>query len=244
MNCLIHVFKQGFTRSRPSPSAALSGQQASEKGRGGGADAPAAWTLGFGLASQRCLDIAPGLGGPHPPHGRQPRVQPGQDTGEVCGVAAGANLADRRWIPCPQAGIAADPTAPARGLQPGFGAFGDQGALELGDGAQHLQREHALRRGGVDRVAQATEMRALGLELFDDGEEVADRAGEAVESDHDQRLAGVDVAQQAREHVPRAISAGGVFLVYGGAAGGAKVVELRIGALLFGGYPRVADQAA
>jgi hypothetical protein len=35
----------------------------------------------------------------------------------------------------------------------------------------------------------------------------------AVEPDHDQRLAEADVAQQAREHWPRAISAGGVFLV-------------------------------
>ena len=87
-------------------------------------------------------------------------------------------------------------------------------------------------------------MRALGLELFDDGEEVADRAGEPVEPDHDQRLAGADVAQQAREHWPRAISAGGVFLVQGGAAGGAKVVELRIGTLLFGGHACVSDQAA
>ena len=63
----------------------------------------------------------------------------------------------------------------------------------------------------------------------------------AVEPDHDQRLAEADVAQQAREHWPRAISAGGVFLVHGGATGGAKFVELRIGALFFGGHPRVAD---
>ena len=49
--------------------------------------------------------------------------------------------------------------------------------LELGDSTQHLQREHALWRGGVDRVAQAAEMRAGGLELLNDGEEVADRAG-------------------------------------------------------------------
>ena len=32
--------------------------------------------------------------------------------------------------------------------------------------------------------------------------------------------------------------------MHGGATGGAKFVELRIGALFFGGHPRVADQAA
>ena len=143
-----------------------------------------------------------------------------------------------------QAGIAADPTAAARGPQPGLGALGDQRPFELGDGAQHLQREHALRRGGVDRVAQAAEMRALGLELLDDGEQVADRAGEAIEPDHDQGFAGADLAQQARQHRPAAIGAGGVLLEDVGAAGGAQFVELRIGALLLGGDARVADQTA
>ena len=45
-------------------------------------------------------------------------------------------------------------------------------------------------------------MRALGLELLDDGEQVTDRAGEAIEPDHDQGLAGSDLAQQARQHRP------------------------------------------
>ena len=46
------------------------------------------------------------------------------------------------------------------------------------------------------------------------------------------------------EHRPGAIGAGGVLLVHGGAAGGAQLVELRIGALFFGGHPRIADQTA
>ena len=87
-------------------------------------------------------------------------------------------------------------------------------------------------------------MRALGLELLDDGEQVADRAGEAIEPDHDQGLAGADLAQQARQHRPGAIGAGGVLLEHRGAAGGAQFVELRIGALFLGGDPRVADQTA
>jgi hypothetical protein len=160
----------------------------------------------------------------------------------MCRVAAGADLADGVRVSGAQAGIAADTTAAPRRPQPRLGALGDQRPLELCDGAEHLQREHALRRCGVDRVAQAAEMRALGLELLNDGEEVADRAGEAVEPDHDQRLAGTEVAQQAREHRPGAIGAGGVFLVHSGAPGCAQLVELRIGALFFGGHPRIADQ--
>ena len=93
-------------------------------------------------------------------------------------------------------------------------------------------------------IAQAAEMRALRLELLDDGEQVADRAGEAVEPDHDQGFAGADLAQQARQHRPGAIGAGGVLLEDRVAAGGAQLVELRIGALFLGGDPRVADQTA
>ena len=138
------------------------------------------------------------------------------------------------------------PTRPrARGrVQAGFGALGDQRPLELGDGAQHLQREHALGRGGVDRIAQAAEMRARGLQLLDDGQQVADRAGQTIEPDHDQGFAGADLAQQARQHGPAAIGAGGMLLEDRGAAGRAQLVELRIGALFLGGDPCVADQTA
>ena len=87
-------------------------------------------------------------------------------------------------------------------------------------------------------------MRACGLQLLDDGEQMADRAGEAIQPDHDQGLAGADIAQQARQHGPIAIGAGGVFFKNGGAAGCAQFVELRIGALFVGGNAGVADQTA
>jgi len=64
------------------------------------------------------------------------------------------------------------------------------------------------------------------------------------EAGHDQGLAGANIAQQARQHGPTAIGAGGVFFTDGCAAGRAKLVELRIGALLVGGDAGVADQTA
>jgi hypothetical protein len=73
----------------------------------------------------------------------------------------------------------------ARTLRMASGSPARRPGFELGDHAQHLQREHALWRGGVGRVVQA-EMRASGFELLDDGEEMADRAGQAIEPDHDQ----------------------------------------------------------
>jgi hypothetical protein len=50
--------------------------------------------------------------------------------------------------------IAADAAALAGGLQAGLGALADQRALELGDGAEDLQGEAALRAGGVDGIAE------------------------------------------------------------------------------------------
>jgi hypothetical protein len=38
-------------------------------------------------------------------------------------------------------------------------------------------------------------MRAGGFELLDDGEEMADRAGQAIKPDHDQGFAWVDLVQ-------------------------------------------------
>jgi hypothetical protein len=73
---------------------------------------------------------------------------------------------------------------------------------------------------------------------------MADRTGEAVEADHDEGLAGGDVAQEARQHRPAAVGARGMLFEYGAAARGTQFVELRVGALVLGGHPRVADQAA
>ena len=80
--------------------------------------------------------------------------------------------------------------------------------------------------------------------MFNDGQQVADRAGETIEPDHDQGFAGTDFAQQARQHGSAAIGAGGMLLEDCGAAGGAQFVKLRIGALFLGGDACVADQAA
>ncbi len=87
-------------------------------------------------------------------------------------------------------------------------------------------------------------MPTAGFELFDDGEQVADRAGEAIEPDHDEGLAGADLAQQTCQHGAAAIGAGGVLLKDRVAAGGAQFVALWIGPLLLGGDPRIADQTA
>ena len=199
---------------------------------------------GVAAPIQHAHDIAPWLIGAHAPHRGQPGLQAGENAIEVGGIAARPDFANRRRVTCAQARIAADAPTGTGGVQAGLGALGDQRAFELSDGAEHLQREHALRGCGVDRIAQAAKMRAAGFELLDDGEQVADRAGEAIEADDGEGFAGADIAQQAAEHGPASIGAGGTLFEHSGAAGGAEFVKLRIGALLFGGDAGVADQPA
>ena len=159
------------------------------------------------------------------------------------GIAARPDFPNGRRVACEQARIAADAPTGTGGVQTGLGAFGDQRAFELSDGAENLQREHALWGGGVDWIAQAAEMRAAGFELLDDGEQVADRAGEAIEADDGEGFAGADFAEQAGKDRAGSIGARGMLFEHGLAAGGAEFVELRVGALLFGGDAGVADQA-
>jgi hypothetical protein len=87
----------------------------------------------------------------------------------VRSVAASADHADCVRFIGAQARVAAYTAADARCLQAGLGALGDQSPFELDDGAQHLQREHALRCCGGNRVAQTAEMCTIGFELLDDG---------------------------------------------------------------------------
>ena len=182
--------------------------------------------------------------GTHAANGWKPGIELGQNGIEMAGIAAGAELADGVRVAGAQPRIAADAAASAGGAQPGLGALGDQAALELGDGAEHLQREHALRGGSIDGIAQAAKMRSRRFELVDDGEEMADRARQAVEANDDQGVTAADVAKQAGEHRAGAIGAGGVFLEDVVAAGGAQFVALGGRTLIIGGDPGIADKPA
>ena len=64
-------------------------------------------------------------------------------------------------------------------------------------------------------------MRALGLKLLNDSQQMADRPGQPIESDHDQGFAGLDFAKQTRQHRPGSIGTRRVFLKEGFAARGA-----------------------
>jgi len=63
-----------------------------------------------------------------------------------------------------------------------------------------LQREPALRVEVSIGSRRLRKCASRCFQLFDDGQQVADRAGETIEPSHRQGFAGVDLAQQARQH--------------------------------------------
>lgn len=56
----------------------------------------------------------------------------------------------------------------------GGGAFGGDGALEFGDGAEDVEDQPAAGSGGVDGFGEGAQLDAAGLEVAGDGEEVGE----------------------------------------------------------------------
>ena len=84
-------------------------------------------------------------------------------------------------------------------------------------------------------------MRAALLQPFDDLEQMADGAGEAIEADDDEDVAGGDFAHQLRQHRPRARGTGAMLLMDKVAAGRLKLVDLGVGRLILGRDAGIAD---
>src|SRR5271165_4064273 len=95
-----------------------------------------------------------------------------------------------------------------------------------------------------DGVTQRAKVGSAILQQLDDFEEVADRAGEAVEADDDEDIAGPDLAHQSGELWPSPRRARAVLLVDCRAARRAQFVGLGVGGLILGRDPRVAQKTS
>ena len=153
-------------------------------------------------------------------------------------------LGDGGRIPRPETGIAGKLSSRLRRLDAGLRALGNQRAFELRDRAEDLEGKHALGRRSVDGVAQRAKVGAALLQSLDDFEEVADRAGEAVEADDDEDIAGPDLAHQPGELWPSPRRARAVLLVDRRAASRVQFVGLGVRGLILGGDPRVAQKTS
>lgn len=84
----------------------------------------------------------------------------------------------------------------------------DQVSLELGDHREHVEQQPANRVVGVVDGASDLQPDAVGGELVDDVARVADRAGEAIELGHHERVPGPGRGQGLAEPGPVAVGAG------------------------------------
>jgi hypothetical protein len=75
-------------------------------------------------------------------------------------------------------------------------------------------------------------MRAAGLQLLDNLEEVLHRSRQSIKTDHDKGLSGLDAAQKACQDRAAPRGARGELLMDHKTAGGAEFVNLRIGGLV------------
>ena len=71
----------------------------------------------------------------------------------------------------------------------GFGALGNQIALELREGSGHVKMQPAARCRGVDRIGERFESATPAFEIAHDLDEVGKRPAEAVEPPDDERVA-------------------------------------------------------
>jgi hypothetical protein len=83
-----------------------------------------------------------------------------------------------------------DSSLSARFVQAAARALADHLALEFGEGAEHLH-QHAA----VDRLGQRSEFRVGGIDPFEDGQKVSERAGQAIELPDDERVAGTELVE-------------------------------------------------
>jgi hypothetical protein len=88
-------------------------------------------------------------------------------------------------------------------------------ALELREGEQHVEREPAHRRGGVELLGHRDEGDAVRVEGLDDPGEVGERAGQPVDLVDEQEVdpAALDIGQKALQRRSRHGAAGETTIV-------------------------------
>jgi hypothetical protein len=89
-----------------------------------------------------------------------------------------------------QGGISRKLAARLCSFDPRFGPFSDQRAFELCNGAQHLQRKHALRRRRIDGISDRSKVDATLFEILDNLQKMTDGAGKAVKPHYDEDITG------------------------------------------------------
>ena len=139
-------------------------------------------------------------------------------------------------------GATADAALLPGGIDSGLSAFPQHGALELREGSHHLHHHAACRSGCVDGFGQAAESGSGFPELLHDGEQVAQRARQAIQlPDHD-HIPGAELMEEPEELGAVPTTAGSLLAKDALAASGFERGDLSGGVLLIGGNASVTKQ--
>jgi len=129
----------------------------------------------------------------------------------------------------------------AGGFETVAGAFGHEGVLELGDGAEDLEEHAPDGGGGVHALVEHDQVHAAGLEGGGEFDEVFEGPPEPVELGDDELVVFAEHEKCLVQLGAAGELAGGFVGEDPAAAGGVQGVGLSFGVLVAGGDPRVAD---
>lgn len=134
------------------------------------------------------------------------------------------------------------PRAAGRGGgEAGAGAFADEVALELAEGAEEVEGQAAAGGRRVDGFGDGLEAHAACLKVGDGLDQVRQGAPEPVELPDDEHVAVTEEGQRVSEAWPLGASARGLVLEDRRAAGGGEGVALQGGVLIAGADAGVTD---
>jgi hypothetical protein len=131
----------------------------------------------------------------------------------------------------------------ARFMKSGACTLADHLALEFGEGAEHLHQHSTGGAGSIDRFRKRPEFRAGGADAFENGQEVFERAGQAVELPDDERVARAELVEHLVQLGTLPSSAGRGFFEQPGASGVLERANLGRGILYYADTPSNAQFA-
>jgi hypothetical protein len=97
-------------------------------------------------------------------------------------LACFQNRLDRFRPALSQTGISKKLSFGFRSFDTSLRAFCDKRSLELGDSTENLEREHALRRRGIDWISGRSKINSPLLEILEDLQQMAHGSGQELQT--------------------------------------------------------------
>ncbi len=137
---------------------------------------------------------------------------------------------------------AAHPAARPGSSQASHGAFVHQRALELGQGAEHVQHQTSCGACGVDLFGQLSQTHIAGGEISNEVQQIWQRASQPVQSAHHHRVTCVGCRNKFVERRAMSVHTRGDIGPHPRTASGGQSIGLTVGGLIGRRYPCISQQ--